>query len=283
MLTIDAQVHAYERNHAGRPWRGRLAGPSEVTGEQMFAAMATAGVDAALLVSPFTVYGYDASYAMEVRSKYPHRFGLVKPVDPDDPAAEATIAEWAATPGAVAIRLLFKRDRREAIVTSSTHKVLAAAARYSLPVNILGWGCLDEINQLAALHAKTQIVLDHLGLEQPFVLSQRPAQPFAQLQKVLALAAHDNVAIKITGACTLSHQPFPYGDIWDPLARIFDAFGFERCMWGSDWTRAVDFLSYKQSVDAFLTADRFTENERAALMGKTLTRIYNWFPAAAVA
>ena len=31
MLTIDAQVHVYERNHPGRPWHGVLAGPPEVT------------------------------------------------------------------------------------------------------------------------------------------------------------------------------------------------------------------------------------------------------------
>ena len=33
MLTIDSQVHAYERNHPGRPWAGVLHGPTEVTGD----------------------------------------------------------------------------------------------------------------------------------------------------------------------------------------------------------------------------------------------------------
>ena len=32
-----------------------------------------------------------------------------------------------------------------------------------------------------------------------------------------------NAVIKITGACTLSKEPYPFPDIWDPLARIFDA------------------------------------------------------------
>jgi L-fuconolactonase len=34
MLTIDAQVHAYGRNHPGRPWHAVPAGPPEVTGEE---------------------------------------------------------------------------------------------------------------------------------------------------------------------------------------------------------------------------------------------------------
>jgi predicted TIM-barrel fold metal-dependent hydrolase len=82
--------------------------------------------------------------------------------------------------------------------------------------------------------------------------------------------------IKISGACTLSHQAFPYNDIWDPLARIFDAYGFERCMWGTDWTRAVELLTYKQGVDAFTLTDRLSESERVQLMGGSLQKIYNW-------
>ena len=101
------------------------------------------------------------------------------------------------------------------------------------------------------------------------------------LPKVLALADYDNVAIKITGACTLSHEPFPYRDIRDPLFRIFDAFGFDRCMWGTDWTRAVALLTYKQGVEAFRVMDRLSDSDRAALMGGTLTRLYDWSPAKA--
>ena len=97
--------------------------------------------------------------------------------------------------------------------------------------------------------------------------------------KVTALAAHPNVSIKISGACTLSHEPYPYKDIWDPLGRIFDAFGFERCMWGTDWTRAVGLLTYQQGVDAFRVTDRLSNGDRAALMGGTLARVYNWSPS----
>jgi predicted TIM-barrel fold metal-dependent hydrolase len=70
---------------------------------------------------------------------------------------------------------------------------------------------LEQAAQPAARNPDTQLVIDHLGLQQPF--EPPPAQPFAELPKVLALAAHPNIAIKISGACTLSHEPFPYKDI----------------------------------------------------------------------
>jgi L-fuconolactonase len=278
MPTIDSQVHAYERNHPGRPWAATLAGPPEVTGDDMVAAMDAVGVDGAILVSPFAMYRFDASYALEVHRRHPGRFGLVKPLDTSDPAVADTIAAWAATPGAVGVRVMMNRDVSTDPADPGVNRVLAAAGRHSLPVNLLAWGRLDQAGQLAARNPGTQLVIDHLGLQQPFE-PPPPAQPFADLPKALALAAHPNVAIKISGACTLSHEPFPYRDIWDPLRRIFDAFGMDRCLWGTDWTRAVALLTYAQGVDAFRVTDRLSDTERATLMGGALQRIYKWSPA----
>jgi L-fuconolactonase len=278
MAVIDAQVHAYERNHPGRPWAAVLHGPPEVTGDAMVAAMDAVGVDGALLVSPFTLYRYDASYALDVHAAHPGRFALIKPVDPTDPAVADAIADWAATDGTVAVRIMMTRGVSTDAADPGINRVLAAAARHSLPVNLLCWGRLEQAKQMAARNPNTTLVIDHLGLQQPFE-PPAPARPFAELPKLLELAAHDNVVVKITGACTLSHQPFPYNDLWDPLARIFDTFGFDRCMWGTDWTRAVALLTYKQGVEAFRVTDRLSAGDRAALMGGTLQRLYDWSPS----
>jgi predicted TIM-barrel fold metal-dependent hydrolase len=280
MPTTDVQVHAYERNHPGRPWVGTLHGPAEVTGDQMVAAMDEVGVDGAILVSPFSMYGYDASYALEVHAAHPGRFGLVKPVDPSDAGVADTIAEWKATKGTVGIRVFLRDNVSTDPADPGLNRVLAAAARHSLPVNLLCWGRLDQAGQLAARNPDTQLVIDHLGLQQPFEPPAPPA-PWADLPKVLALAAHDNIAIKISGAGTLSHQKFPYNDIWDPLGRIFDAFGFGRCMWGTDWTRAVALLTYREGVEAFRVTDRLSVGDSAALMGGTVAKVYGWSPSSA--
>ena len=277
MKIIDSQVHTYERNHPGRPWVGYLQGPPEVTGDDMVAAMDAVGVDGALLISPYAMYRFDGSYARDVHKKHPKRFGLIKPFDPNDPAVAEQIAEWAGYDGTVGVRIMLNRDLSTDPADPGINRVLAAGARHGLPVNLLAWGRLEQASGLAVRNPNTQIVIDHVGLQQPME-PPAPAAPFADLDKVLALAAHDNVSIKISGACTLSHQPFPYKDIWDPLARIFDAFGFERCLWGTDWTRAVALLTYAQGVDAFRVTDRLSDSERAMLMGGALERIYKWAP-----
>jgi predicted TIM-barrel fold metal-dependent hydrolase len=278
MLTIDSQVHAYERNHPGRPWVGTLHGPAEVTGDQMVAAMGAVGVDGAVLVSPFSMYRYDASYALEVYAAHPSRFRLVKPVDPTDPAVADTIADWAATNGTVGIRVFLRDNVSTDPADPGINRALATAAQHSLPVNLACTGRLDQAAQLASRNPNTRLVIDHLGLPQPHE-PPPPAEPFADLPKLLALAARDNIAVKISGACTLSREPFPYKDLWDPLGRIFDAFGFDRCMWGTDWTRAVGLLTYEQGVEAFRVTDRLSDSDRAVLMGETLQRVYNWAPS----
>jgi len=188
------------------------------------------------------------------------------------------IDDWAAQKGTVGVRIMLNR---EGVSTDAAdpglNRVLATAGRHGLPVNLMATGRLEQAAQLASRNPNTSVVIDHLGLQQPFE-PPAPPQPFADVPKVLALAAQPNITMKISGACTLSHERFPYRDIWDPLARIFDAFGIGRCMWGTDWTRATGLLTYKDGVEAFRVTDRLSDSDKAALMGGSLQRIYKWAP-----
>src|SRR3954469_12993769 len=86
MTIIDSQVHAYEANTPKRPWDTVPNWPAHVTGDEMVAAMDKVGVDGAIFISAFSLYRYDASYAVEVARAHPGRLAIVKPLDADDPA-----------------------------------------------------------------------------------------------------------------------------------------------------------------------------------------------------
>src|SRR4029077_18806903 len=140
--------------------------PPAVTGKDMVTAMGAVGVDGAILVSPYSLYRYDASYAIDVRAAFPGRFSLVKPVDTADPAVAETIAAWAATDGAVAIRVMLLDGVSSDPADHGLNRALAAAARHGLPVNLLCWGRLDQVHGLAKRNPNTMLVIDHLGLLQ---------------------------------------------------------------------------------------------------------------------
>ena len=112
MAIIDSQVHAYEANTPKRPWHKVPNWPDHVTGDEMVAAMDKVGVDGAIFISPFAMYRYDASYAVEVQRAHPGRFALVKPVDPDNPAVADVIADWKKTPGTVGIRIMLPKESK---------------------------------------------------------------------------------------------------------------------------------------------------------------------------
>jgi predicted TIM-barrel fold metal-dependent hydrolase len=92
MAVIDVQVHPFDRNHPGRPWVSPSHGLDSATGEEMVAAMDNVGVDGAIMVSSFSAYEYDPSYALEVYTTYPDKFRVVTPVDATDPAIDDVVA-----------------------------------------------------------------------------------------------------------------------------------------------------------------------------------------------
>ena len=279
MPIIDSQVHAYEANTPKRPWHSVPNWPPHVTGEEMVAAMDRVGVDGAIFISAFSLYQYDASYAVEVQRRHPRRFALIKPVNPADPAVGEVIAEWKKQPGAVAVRIMM--TTREAGLRPDdpgVDRIAREAARHGFPVNVLFWGNIEAGATLIDRHPGTRFIIDHMAIMQPRT-PPAPPEPWADLPKVLALAKRPNALIKVSGACTLSRQHYPFPDIWDPLARLFDAWGFERCLWGTDWTRAFAVVNYEQAVEPFLTTDRLSESERAMLMGGACAKAYGWSPS----
>ena len=277
MPIIDSQVHAYEANTPQRPWATVPNWPAHVTGEEMVAAMDAVGVDGAIMISPFATYRYDASYAEEVARRHPDRMAIVKPVDPDDENVADVIAKWKETQGAVGIRIFLREEEKRAADHPGFDRICKAAVHYDLPLNFLFWGRVDDGMKIIDRHPETRFIIDHLGLLQPRV-PPAPAEPWADLPKILDLARRPNAVIKISGACTLSKQPYPFPDIWDPLKRIFDAWGFERCLWGTDWTRAFVVVNYENAVKPFLETKTLSDSERAMLMGGACAKAYGWSP-----
>ena len=278
MLVIDSQVHAFAANTPARPWVNSPEGWAPATpGDKMVEAMDAVGVDGAIFVSPFNLYGYDASYAQEVQRAYPGHFGIVTRVDYEKPNVAELVAEWKRVPGAVGLRLGMVAEQNLTPDNPGIDRMLRAAASVDLPMNFLCWGNIDVGTAVIDRHPQTRFVLDHLGMMQPRK-KPAPADVWKDLPKVLALARRPNVVIKVSGACTMSHEAYPFNDIWDPLARIFDAWGFERCLWGTDWTRAFAVVNYKDAVEPFRITNRLSDSERAMLMGGACAKTYGWTP-----
>jgi L-fuconolactonase len=268
VLIIDCQVHPFLAESPQRPWaHPHDDGRRQVSADEMVMAMDAVGVDGAIAVSPRGMYGFDPSYAVQVQRTHPDRFAIVRPVDPEDPAAGESIAEWKRTAGAVAVRLMLGAHIGVDPNTAGAGVIAKEAGRHGLPVNFQCSGNLDAAMGLIDRHPQTRFVLDHLGIRQPRALPATP-EAWADLPKV----------IKVSGACTMSAQPYPHDDIWDNLQRVFDAWGMDRCLWGTDWTRTYPLFPYINGVDPFRLNKRLSASDKAKLMGETCAKVYGWKP-----
>jgi predicted TIM-barrel fold metal-dependent hydrolase len=275
-VIIDAQVHPYGRRDPNSPGAGAPgAGPLEVNGDQLVAVMDELGIDGTICVSSWGDYHTDTTFAESVYRSHPNRIRLVAPVDTKVAGVAERVRAWGATPGAVGVRLLYRPEHIFAAADAGVVTTIRTATAAGLPVNIHCWDRLSLMDDLAQLYPDAQLVIDHLGLTQP-LLPPAPEDALADLPHLLALARYPNVAVKVSGVCTYSRRPFPYDDLWEPIARVIDTFGIERCMWGTDWTRTTAILTYEQAVKAFRDHWPLSASDKAALMGGTAAHIYNW-------
>src|ERR1700722_2623732 len=156
MTIIDSQVHVYEANTPKRPWRSVPNWPPHVTGDEMVEAMDKVGVDGAIFISAFSMYGYDASYAVEGQRAHPGKFGIVKPVDPDDPAVPDVVADWKKTPGTVGIRIMMTKEANRDPADPGLDCIARAAVQHDFPVNMLCWGNLGAGTAIVDRHPDTR-------------------------------------------------------------------------------------------------------------------------------
>ena len=151
MIVIDSQVHAYEANTPKRPWHSVPNWPDHVTGDEMAAAMDKVGVDGAIFISAFSLYRYDASYAVEVQRAHPDRFAIVKPVDPDeDPllerAIEIVVQTQTASVSLIQRRLRVGYTRAGRLIDMLERRGIISGYEGSKPRRVLvGEGELDHV------------------------------------------------------------------------------------------------------------------------------------------
>jgi predicted TIM-barrel fold metal-dependent hydrolase len=74
-------------------------------------------------------------------------------------------------------------------------------------------------------------------------------------------AKYPNVSVKLSSAPTYSFEPYPWRDMTEHLKRCFDAFGPQRCYWGTDITNAFTKSTYRQRITHFTEELDFLSKE----------------------
>ena len=284
MEIIDAQLH--EPMPAGQWTLDDEAGVALAV-ELTVAAMDAAGVEGAILCSA------RAPYANAAVSHFPRRLAALAEYDYGDPAIEDLVAQVSDKPGIVGLRMVLtaRPGMLERLQAAEFDRFFAAAEAHAVPLCLFVSGALPVVSGIAEAHTGLTLVIDHFGLRQP-PLQQPDDPPFRRLDELLALARHPNVAVKFSGAPTLSREPYPYRDLWPALHRVLERFGPERLMWGTDIQRVWGHYrveagvrhvpdppgrhSYAEAVGFVLHSSEISYSDKELLLGGTLRAVFRW-------
>lgn len=270
MKIVDAQVHIWD---SGTPVSIHRQ-VSRYTAEELLKEMDEAGVDAAVLHPP----SWDPranEVSIDAAKRYPDRLSVLGFFDAADPASRQAIETWKQQPGMLGLRFAFLKPGTERWLFDGTLDwVWPAAERLGLPVGILvsnQSGMLPVIGDIAEKHPGLRLLIDHLGRRRHSV----DDASFADLDDMLALAKHPNVAIKATGAPSYSTDVYPYRNIHPYIKRIFESFGPRRMFWGTDLTRMP--CSYRQCVTMYTEEMPWLKGEDLELvMGRGICEWIGW-------
>ena len=260
MLIVDSQIHIWQN--------GKMSGHHRqiptYSKDDALAEMATAGVDAAVIHPPSSLGEAVNTLAVEAVQAHPDRFCILGHFDLQSPDRERIVARWRERPGMLGFRFTFNQPHQQAWWTDgSLDWFWKASEQAGLPVGLLAGGHMAALAKIAERHPRLKLHIDHLGrigggkgLKDDAV--------FADLPEMLALAKLPNIGVKLSGAPSYSSQAYPYKNIHGYLRQIFEAFGPDRCFWGTDITRMP--CSWRQCVTMF------TE-ELPWLKGRDLERV----------
>ncbi|WP_417620715.1 amidohydrolase family protein [Parasphingorhabdus sp.] len=247
-------------------------------------AMDSVGVDAALIVAALP-------YIEACVSRYPERFIGVETFMLTDGELAKAIERARKDDRLAAGRLLVTNFRttelQESFTSGAMNAGFAAAEAVGLPLFLSTHGQTAAMRPIIERHPQLAIIIDHIGLSQHPV-SPPQDDPWHPLEDLLELAQYPNVHVKLCGIPLLSNDSYPFADVWPNLHRIFDAFGAERLLWASDYTRLRMATAggpmrnrgclYSESRDMLLHSEEISTAAKEAIFGGTVKRLLNWSP-----
>jgi predicted TIM-barrel fold metal-dependent hydrolase len=265
----------WKANGPDYPWNpgAKPQLPEPMTIERVLPLMDEAGVSRVVIVPP----GLNDvnTYALEAARRYPNRFAVMGRIPLEDPKSAALLPGWKKQPGMLGVRVTFNSPTMLKWLSDGTADWFwPAAEKNGLPVMFLAFGNTHRFGPIAQRHPGLPLIIDHLGVNAAVAKEGKMAE---KIGDAVALAKYPNVSIKMSNLANSSLEPYPFRDLNDHLKRVFDAYGPQRCHWGTDLTNNMVRATYSQRLAHFTEDLKFmSESDKDWVMGRSIREKLKW-------
>ena len=273
MLVIDTHAHIYSSDEKKYPPIDKPLRPPPGKGsvEELRKESQANGVRGVCAIQTSTFYRFDNRYICDSSAANRSWIAGVCTLDPDDPHSPGLLKHYVQKYGIKGMRSIPASGGR--LDHSGVRALWKSGLEAGIVINVLaGHDKTDEVDRMLTAFPRLRVVLDHC------MNPKAGPELDAIVADVLRLARHKNLHAKLTFIPTGSATGYPCADMHAPCMKIIDAYGPERCIWGSDfpcdlWTPKV---SYAEHLRIFSHDLPLADAARAAILGGTARRL--WFP-----
>ncbi len=272
MLILDTHAHIYSRDEKRYPTIDKPLRPPGGKGslEDLRRETNENGVTAACIVQVSSFYGFDNRYICDSAKAAPSWTAGVCTLDPDDPHSPGLLQQYKRDYGIRGMRSIAARNGH--FDHPGVRALWKTALEEGIVINALsGLQTAPQVDQLVGEFPDLPVVLDHCL--NPTIGPQLGAT----VQQVVKMAQRPNLHAKVSFVPSGSKTGYPCADMHEPCRRIIEAFGPERCIWGSDFPCELWMprVTYAEHLDIFREALQLDEKTRAQILGETARRL--WF------
>lgn len=120
-----------------------------------------------------------------------------------------------------------------------------------------------------------RVLVAHLGLPPAVQRAITPDDARAALADVLALAKYPHVHIKFSGFYALAEPSYayPHAAAWPYAEAITATFGTERIIWASDFSPALEHVSFPQTIATVKAMPWLNDDQQQAIFHDNLARL----------
>lgn len=199
---------------------------------------------------------------------FPHALVVFCDIEKED--AEEQLArhmEYANTRG---VRIRAHPDDAQ---SPAFRRSYAALEKYGLSYELnASPGKLLSGRDVAQAFPNIQVILGHAG----FPIERTPEYFQNWKTEMTALAEAENVACKISGFGMVDHD-WTIESVRPWVLHCIEAFGVDRCMFGTNWPVDVIYSSYLRQVDAWrviVAREGFSREDQEKLLYRNAERLY---------